>query len=591
MSAVFEAGGHIPGLPGFVFGVASGAGVTATPSFSPGAGSYASTQTVTITCSTPSSSIYFTTDGTTPTFPITGSTALYTAPITVASTETVKAIGVATGLANSAVGSATYTIGGTTFNFFISTTGSDSNSGTSVGSPWAITSLIDNNSNNHLIAGKNVGLIAGTYDISALTSGDFPGSNSNNYPYPILHLPAGSATASTYIASCNSSGVYTARASTIIITASNTGCNSIMGQDQGGNGYWTIDGIVFDGGGTFPSTGGFQGGNGGDLISYFPSGLSAGPAVIQNCELRNLIITSGSGENKSLLSMQGQANSVITNCYFHDLAHPSDTFHCHAIECYNSNGAQISLNTFVNCNSAIDFKVNNVGGNVFGNYVAPTTINGAFFGFDGNQLTQTNIANSIHHNVFDNAGQVRENDVNSTILQNINFYNNTVYDTRSGSKTIVDLRCTGTGNSSTVYNNIYVSTTGSGSASGAYAIISPPNSTISDYQCFAFATLTQMWGVNYPASVVTFNSLASWQASSTAGNPDAHSISGGSSFPAFVSSITVGNGPTQFQLGGSSPCLNAGKTGGTSGGSSVNMGAWDGTYSTIGANFVSYPGS
>jgi len=49
---------------------------------------------------------YYTTDGTTPT---TGST-LYTAPIAVAATTTIKVLAVATGLSNSAVASGVFTI-------------------------------------------------------------------------------------------------------------------------------------------------------------------------------------------------------------------------------------------------------------------------------------------------------------------------------------------------------------------------------------------------------------------------------------------------------------------------------------------------
>ena len=80
----------------------------ATPGFSPAAGNYATSQTVTISDSATSPSIYYTTDGTTPT---TGST-LYTAPITVsATTETVQAVAIAPGFAVSATATAVYTIG------------------------------------------------------------------------------------------------------------------------------------------------------------------------------------------------------------------------------------------------------------------------------------------------------------------------------------------------------------------------------------------------------------------------------------------------------------------------------------------------
>ena len=78
----------------------------ATPTFSTVAGTYSSTQNVTISDSTPSSTIYYTTDGSTPT---TGST-VYTSPVSVAVTTTVKAIATASGFLQSNVGSAVYTI-------------------------------------------------------------------------------------------------------------------------------------------------------------------------------------------------------------------------------------------------------------------------------------------------------------------------------------------------------------------------------------------------------------------------------------------------------------------------------------------------
>ena len=79
----------------------------ATPSFSPPGGTYAATQTVTISSATSGAAIYYTTNGSTPTT----SSTLYSGPVTVSTSETIEAIAVASGYSDSAVGSATYTIG------------------------------------------------------------------------------------------------------------------------------------------------------------------------------------------------------------------------------------------------------------------------------------------------------------------------------------------------------------------------------------------------------------------------------------------------------------------------------------------------
>jgi len=78
----------------------------ASPIFSPAAGSYSSTQKVTLTDSTTNASIYYTTNGSTPT----AGSSKYSAPISVSATTTLQAIAVASGYNNSAVASATYTI-------------------------------------------------------------------------------------------------------------------------------------------------------------------------------------------------------------------------------------------------------------------------------------------------------------------------------------------------------------------------------------------------------------------------------------------------------------------------------------------------
>jgi hypothetical protein len=88
------------------FSLSNISGVTA-PIFSPVAGAYGSAQTVTISTPTNAASIRYSTDGSTPSE--TAGT-LYSGPVTVSGNTPLRALAFASGLADSAVSSATYTI-------------------------------------------------------------------------------------------------------------------------------------------------------------------------------------------------------------------------------------------------------------------------------------------------------------------------------------------------------------------------------------------------------------------------------------------------------------------------------------------------
>jgi uncharacterized repeat protein (TIGR03803 family) len=80
--------------------------VAAAPVFVPPAGTYSTSQSVTILDAAPHAVIHYTTDGSNPTT----SSPKYTGPITVSTTKTIKAIAVASSLTNSPIASAKYTI-------------------------------------------------------------------------------------------------------------------------------------------------------------------------------------------------------------------------------------------------------------------------------------------------------------------------------------------------------------------------------------------------------------------------------------------------------------------------------------------------
>jgi Chitobiase/beta-hexosaminidase C-terminal domain/FG-GAP-like repeat/IPT/TIG domain len=79
----------------------------AAPQFSPPAGTYSTSQAVILTDTTPSSTMYYTLDGSDPT----NASAVYNGPIGVTSTETIKAIAMANGYIASPISTASYTIG------------------------------------------------------------------------------------------------------------------------------------------------------------------------------------------------------------------------------------------------------------------------------------------------------------------------------------------------------------------------------------------------------------------------------------------------------------------------------------------------
>lgn len=113
----------------------------ATPSFSPIAGTYTGSQSVTISTSPAGSTICYTTDGSTPTANGAGTCThgtAYSTPISVTVAETLKAVGSKSGLTDSAVGSAAYVIN-YTLTVTISSSGTVTSADTDINCPGTCT--------------------------------------------------------------------------------------------------------------------------------------------------------------------------------------------------------------------------------------------------------------------------------------------------------------------------------------------------------------------------------------------------------------------------------------------------------------------
>src|SRR3989441_51383 len=119
----------------------TGSTVVATPTFTPAGGTYTGSVTVSISDATSGATIHYTTDGSTPTT----SSAVYTGALTLTQTTTLNAMAAASGMTDSAVASATYTIqqqqqvatptfspGGGTYTGSVTVTISDATSGAAI---------------------------------------------------------------------------------------------------------------------------------------------------------------------------------------------------------------------------------------------------------------------------------------------------------------------------------------------------------------------------------------------------------------------------------------------------------------------------
>jgi len=412
------------------------------------------------------------------------------------------------------------------------------------------------------MAGEKIGMLAGTYLCSSLQSG----SAANNYQYPSLNLPQGTSGSPTILQSVSGPGTV------ILDNSTSTTQNPLIGQDPNGSGYFTIDGLTIKGNNTGAKA---------CLVSarynnYSDTNSVAGTAfgiTVQNCEIYNMYITGPGGSNYSGIIMQGCQGSIIKNNYIHDITKPGDQPHCHCYEEYGCAGSQIVFNTFANNpGGGIDLKAGVSGAEIAYNYfynVATYPASngiGAVTGADGAEGNPNTPGTAIvvHHNIFDSCGAVHAGDVNSTGAQDLYYYNNTIYDTRTGSNFVADLRETSVAKSQ-FYNNILVTTANSGGGSYGTLILSSGNFTNVSNNCYFLNSSSGGW-----AQSASFSSLSAWQASP--GSPDAHSIAAN---PIFTSTIASGSGSAQFKLGSGSPCLGKGTSG-------VNIGAWDGTVSQIG---------
>jgi hypothetical protein len=448
----------------------------------------------------------------------------------------------------------------TTFDYYISTTGSDGNPGT-LAAPWAITAI---NSKRSTYAGKRLGIIAGTYDMLAAAGGSYPGS----YDQGFYQIQGGSAGSPTYIGSCDANGSYSPLLAKLNgnQTAANTpGSQPLMGGlTTTPQSYITVDGIEFynileralDFGAT-----------------QYPNGPRLNNIIVQNCHFHTMRSVSGGG-NPAFMTFWDCTNSIMQNNYFTDYTNTAGRQG--AAHMWNCRGCKFLYNTIVGTGgtgfqiksgySSSDQQYDNEVGYNYIDFSAASGMSGnGAMAWDLHAPDSTHVS-SYHHNIIlsANGGQsyIGQPEYSSPDTQK--HYNNTF------------IGCTGNGYMALGagpvyhYNNIY-----DAASTGVAFACNAQQPALWDYNLYGQYAPGITANNSYGSSNTT---VYSTQASFAAGvqgscdGKDAHARTGRPTY------LGGGHGNAlDYKLASGSLGKGQGSTDGTASGSPCDMGAWGGT--------------
>lgn len=448
------------------------------------------------------------------------------------------------------------------FDFYISPTGSDSNDGLTTGTPWAITAI---NTKRATYAGTRVGLMDGTYATGAM-------GHSDGGISPALSVAAGSSGSPTIIKAVNpllaiidddgvTEGIRDQHGAPIGRTGSDTTVSYIEFHDL-----------------KFVNTRMHA------IYMYCTSGRGVGSKVI-GCEFADGV--GDDNDNTTYVFHQAFDDSEVTNCYFHDLDNSAQANSTSAVLGYGNRRTVVSYCSFIN-NSCGGVHSKYAGGSprideqethVHHCYFENTPM--ALRGFDNKDQSGAAPTDPPYgpyiceFNIFANCQSAIGNDGAFSAACKFIVRNNTFHASSVSGVQGFNLHAWQAGMEPSIYNNIF-SFGGTASYSDIKMLIvcATGGSALADvlnWNCYSSGVLwTTNAGYGYPESAgpTDRGNSAAWLAQ-VGGNSEDDSLF--STDPQFA---MTGSGPDLFKLGGSSPCLNAGKSDGTAGGSSVHMGAW-----------------
>lgn len=454
------------------------------------------------------------------------------------------------------------------FDYYISTTGSDSNDGTE-GSPWAITAL---NTKQTTYAGKRVGLLDGTYTVEASDTDNW-GGNTRQLGIVFTSDAAGTSEAPTIIESVNPRSAIIEDDSIDVLFLIERGADYIqlknlrispntgLGipiQPWGGN--CRIEGIKFD-----PWHNGDTGGD--NAAAIYCDAKDATPRiaglVISNCwfgGVYNVSATEYSANSAAIIPMS-TTGAIIEYCT------AENTFQLFMAK-YDCAGLTVRYNHLVNVDQLTKAFQKPVDDServqVYNNLQIGGGITGAYTYQDGADEVFPDIDyyNNTHVVAGGSEGILarwRRNSEDADTTQTGKFFNNIIALTSDPSSTYV-------------FHN-FGGSTGTGPYSEMFSLM--------DRNCYPSrnSNFFKASDGDYYTPDTSWTSLAAYQ---SATGFEANSIQAD---PVFTDG--TGTDPDNYKLDSGSPCKSAGKSDGTSGGSNVDMGCWGGASppTQIGSSF------
>jgi hypothetical protein len=480
------------------------------------------------------------------------------------------------------------------FDYYISTSGNDGNPGT-LASPWAITAI---NTQQNAYAGKRLGILPGTYDVSVLMK-------NATYEGAVLQIQGGpNSSTPTFIGTSNASGIYQIGTATLDAKGSvgaygggnTTNWPYVIGQTVGSTatgtgpqptniGNWTLDGLTITGFNAWAIA--LSGGE-----DTLPTQVTN--VTIQNCTLANSQ-NSITGTHPGAIMCYSYQNVLIYNCMFSNNICVSGEDETHSGSSITAWGFGGGTSGLIIDHCTVIKSQGIVVGEDNGN-AQNTTIRYCYFDFTPttgvtnvtalssatNTTTTASPGNSIHHNIVI-AGGARDS-IGYSSEQGAApeaFYNNTWIRNSSSNLGYRYVETSGSSALVTAYNNLMYDNGGTANTSYGYMSGNVDVFALCDYNIYGtlmsgpqFSTYAS--GSAGGASTQTFTS---WK--TAIGGKEAHSLQN-------ATNPFTNNGlyALAYQISSGSPAYQAGRVGGVASGAVCNIGAWDGTVTQIGCNFA-----